>query len=246
MSTLAINLGGYMKTRKQKFVEYHDRYDQIPRDFTERLFFMCENYKLSQNKMFEIISKRNQMVNALCYKTLRIILYEVPEGSPRPRARLVNRYNALDLSRSNSSFIQIYSITGAADNAYMKRLVSENDYLEANQLIMTPCNVTMNCYFETPKNYNVVDTFLAEIGLHRPIKKPDWDNIGKKYSDMYNHNIWLDDDLVIDGTVRKWFSILPRVEIDLEYTNMLFNKYQYDQMKRRIPEGAELTYFGGN
>lgn len=246
MSTLAIQMGGFMKTRKEKFIEYQDRYRDIPKDFTERLFFMCDKYNLSQSKMSEIISKRNQLIHSVVYKTLRIILYESPEGSPRPRARLINRYNALDLSKTNSAFIQIYSITGAADNAYMKRLIEENDYLEANQLIYTPCNVTMNCYFETPRNFNVTDIFLAEIGAIPPIRKPDWDNIGKKYSDMYNSNVWLDDDLVINGTVRKWYSILPRVEIDLEYSNILFNKYQYKQMIRRLPETAEIKYFGGD
>ena len=43
------------------------------------------------------------------------------------------------------------------------------------------------------------------------------DNIGKKYSDMFNSNIWLDDKLVISGTVNKFLSELPRVEIYVRY-----------------------------
>ena len=126
----------------------------------------------------------------------------------------------------------------------MKKLVSQNDYLEANELIYTPCDVCVNVYFKPPSSFTINDLFLAEIGLIRPIKKPDWDNIGKKYSDMYNGNIWLDDDLVIDGQVRKWYSILPRVEIDLKYTNMLFNKSQYNQMRSRLSEDTNINYWG--
>ena len=234
-----------MKTRKQKFVEYQDTYRDIPKDFHERLNYMCTKYKLSDSKMREILETKNNMLFNIAYKTLKICLYEEPEGTPRPRARLVNRYNVLNESLSNSHFIQIYSITGKADNAYMKRLVDQNDYLEANQLIYTPCDVCVNVFFKPPSGMTVTDLFLAEIGLIRPIKKPDWDNIGKKYSDMYNSNIWLDDDLVIDGQVRKWYSILPRVEIDLKYSNMLFNKYQYNQIKKRMDENANIEYFGG-
>lgn len=194
--------------------------------------------------MKEIISTRDSILNSMYYKSLKICLYEEPEGTPRPRARLINRYNILDVSKADSNFIQIYSITGKADNMYMKKLVSQNDYLEANELIYTPCDVCVNVYFKPPSSFTINDLFLAEIGLIRPIKKPDWDNIGKKYSDMYNGNIWLDDDLVIDGQVRKWYSILPRVEIDLKYTNMLFNKSQYNQMRSRLSEDININYWG--
>ena len=205
---------------------------------------MCDKYKLSPKRMKEIISTRDSILNSMYYKSLKICLYEEPEGTPRPRARLINRYNILDVSKADSNFIQIYSITGKADNMYMKKLVSQNDYLEANELIYTPCDVCVNVYFKPPSSFTINDLFLAEIGLIRPIKKPDWDNIGKKYSDMYNGNIWLDDDLVIDGQVRKWYYILPRVEIDLKYTNMLFNKSQYNQMRSRLSEDTNINYWG--
>ena len=233
-----------MKSRKEKFIEYQDKYRNIPQDYRERLNYMCDKYKLSPKRMREIISTRDSILNSMYYKSLKICLYEEPEGTPRPRARLINRYNILDESKADSNFIQIYSITGKADNMYMKKLVSQNDYLEANELIYTPCDVCVNVYFKPPSSFTINDLFLAEIGLIRPIKKPDWDNIGKKYSDMYNGNIWLDDDLVIDGQVRKWYSILPRVEIDLKYTNMLFNKSQYNQMKSRLSEDININYWG--
>ena len=85
-------------------------------------------------------------------------------------------------------------------------------------------------YIKTPSYFNATDTFLAEIGLIRAPKKPDWDNAGKKYCDMFNYNIWTDDALVIDASVHKYYSILPRVEIKLRYLNALYNKNMYNSI----------------
>lgn len=233
-----------MQSRQAKAINYNENYCMIPRDFNERLLYMCDKYNLSQNKMQEILAKKDALMQSMEYKSLRIVLYEEPEGTPRPRARLVNRYNALDAAKSGGNFIQVYSITGKSDNMYMKKLVTEQDYLEAGQLIYTPCEVYVNAFFKSPSSMTVTDLFLAEIGLIRPINKPDWDNIGKKYSDMYNGNIWLDDNLVIEGHVKKWYSILPRVEIDLDYSSFLYNKYQYNLISKRM-NNTNIKYFGG-
>lgn len=65
----------------------------------------------------------------------------------------------------------------------------------------------------------------------------------KKYADMYNGNVWLDDSLVIESSMKKFYSILPRVEIRLRYLNMLYNKYQYECINKRLEEGSNVTYF---
>ena len=233
-----------MKSRKEKFFEYEEKYHMIPKGYIERINWMCDHFKLSEKEMEDIIRTKNDMMNSIHYKSLKIILYEEPEGTPRPRARLVNRYNVLDMSKSNSNFIHIYSITGKEDNMYMKRLVSENEYLEANNLIYTPCDVVYNAYFKTPSSTSKKFKFLSEIGLIRPPVKPDFDNIGKKYSDMYNSNIWLDDNLVIDGMIRKWYSILPRVEIDLKYADRIYTTYHYKAMAKRLNDSG-LNYYKG-
>ena len=77
------------------------------------------------------------------------------------------------------------------------------------------------------------ETFMAEIGLNRSLVKPDFDNIEKLYADMYNSNVWIDDALTIDATIGKYYSILPRVEIDLKYLNAVFCKQQFDNISNR-------------
>lgn len=232
-----------MKKRKQKAEEYENKYSHIPRDYYQRLQWMYDNMKLSDRTVREIFSKRDAMLASLYYNEFFIVLYEEPEGTPRPRFRLINRRNIGNAAMSNGSFVQVYSITGADDQRFMKRLINKNDFMQFNQQLCTPLEITYDAFFKTPSGFNKVDTVLAEVGLIRPLTKPDWDNIGKKYSDMYNSNIWLDDSFVVSGTVNKYYSILPRVEIRLKYLNMVYNRYQYNAIRNRIL--GDVNYFKG-
>ena len=232
-----------MKKRKQKAEEYENKYSHIPRDYYQRLQWMYDNMKLSDRTVREIFSKRDAMLASLYYNEFFIVLYEEPEGTPRPRFRLINRRNISNAAMSNGSFVQVYSITGADDQKFMKRLINSNDFMQFNQQLCTPLEITYDAFFKTPSGFNKVDTVLAEVGVIRPLTKPDWDNIGKKYSDMYNSNIWLDDSFVVSGTVNKYYSILPRVEIRLKYLNMVYNRYQYNAIRNRIL--GDVDYFKG-
>lgn len=231
------------KNRKQKKINYDINYSGIPLDYYDRLSYMVDLYNLSENKMDEIINKKMNMENNLRYFDLNIVLYEEPEGTPRPRFRIVNRKNFANQAIANPNFVHVYSINAKDDFLYMRRLV-ESELLSLNQLINTPCNVEIDAYYKTPSSFNVTDKFMSEIGLIDPITKPDFDNIAKKYSDMYNHNVWLDDAFVKKGTVEKFYSILPRVEIKLRYLNCVYNKYQYNMVTNRkdFKESDTLSY----
>ena len=232
-----------MATRKQKQQQYKVRYGDIPVDYTQRLNWMVDKYNLSPSKMDEILCKRQAMLNSMFYYDYNVIeLLEEPEGASRPRVRILrNNYNKLAIT--DSTMVHVYVPGAAEDNRYMRRLV-DNELVQLDNLIATPCDIEYNIYLRTPSILNITDTFLAEIGLIRPpFAKPDWDNIGKKYCDMYNHNIWLDDSMVITGTVNKYYSILPRVEIILRYLNVVYNKYQYNMVvNRKDYDGKELHY----
>ena len=230
------------KNRQQKKSEYESKYGDIPISVEDRFAYMYDKYNINDRRGEDIIRKKMDMMHSLYYKDFNIILLEEPEGAKRPRFRLINRKNAAQAAMQNGEFVHVYSPNAKEDSVYMKRLVNE-EILQLNEFIYTPCIVEYNVYCKTPSAFNVTDIFLAEMGLIRPITKPDWDNIGKKYSDMYNSNIWLDDTLVVSGTVNKYYSILPRVEINLRYLNMLYNKYQYNSMNKKIE--SEAIYFGG-
>lgn len=221
-----------MKSRKVKAVEYQEKYFDIPKDRYERINWMIDKFNLSDKKMDEIIQKKRLMDYYLSYYEFKIVLYEEPEGTPRPRFRYITKSNYMDAAIANPGYVHVYSPNAGDDFRFMKRL-TEQELMLHHQFIQTPCHIQIESYFKTPSSFNVVDTFLAEAGYHECHIKPDWDNIGKKYSDMYNSNIWLDDSLVTKGSVEKFYSILPRVEIYLKYINYATNKWQYNNIINR-------------
>ena len=225
------------KSRKQKASEYEEKYGDIPVDFRQRMSWLYDNLKLSQSQMYEIMTTSSQMSGVLQFSgDINVVLFEVPEGSPRPRFRIVNRQNLANMAITNPSFVHVYSITGAEDNKFMRRLVDTGELQQLDSLICTPCNVDICAYMRTPTSFNKTDTILAEMGLIRPIYKPDFDNIAKKYSD---------DTLVIDGSIHKYYSVLPRIEIRIRYLNMLYNRSQYNSITNRVDyDGStDLSYF---
>lgn len=232
------------KSRKQKAEIYNKRYSQIPKDYQERLAWMYDNYHITTAKAASIVQIKNEMLNSIkIEKEIFVVLYEIPEGAPRPRARFVNKNNLTAMAKQYPGYIQMYSISGLMDREYMNKLITEKELIELEYLINTPCYVDYDVYLPTPSAFNSIDVFLAELGCIRPITKPDFDNIEKKYSDMYNGNVWLDDSLVIESKFRKFYSILPRVEITLRYLNQLYNKYQYKMIVNRLGDNKNVKYF---
>lgn len=231
-----------MSTRKQKQEEYQKKYGHIPIDYRERLEWMVDTYKISPSKMDEILGKRQAVLSNIFYYDYNIIeLLEEPEGASRPRVRVLrSNYNRLAMS---NQLIHVYVPGASEDHRYMRKLV-DTELIQLDGLITTPCNIEYNVYLKTPSNTNIVDKFMCEIGLFRPpYSKPDWDNIAKKYCDMFNYNIWMDDSLVIDGSVHKYYSILPRVEIKLRYLNCVYTKNFFNAMISRSGySNQELHY----
>lgn len=209
----------------------------IPKDYQERINWIIDTYKISDAKLKDIIDTKNKMLQQMYYMPeLFVVIYEIPEGSPRPRARFIKSKgnNILANARSNPGFIQVYSITGAADKKFMQEFKTNSDFDFLESLIYTPCSVKYDAYFKTPSIFNAKEKMLAELGMIRPLSKPDFDNVEKKYSDMYTGNIWVDDSIVIESNFNKYYSELPRIEITLRYMNMLYNKYQYKSALKRL------------
>ena len=86
------------KTRKEKMNEYENKYSNIPKDYNERLLWMINKINLSSSKMNEIIEKKRNIETSLRYFDYKVILYENPEGAERPRFRLVNTKNYMNVA----------------------------------------------------------------------------------------------------------------------------------------------------
>lgn len=224
------------KSRKQKSDEYVKKYGNIPLGYEDRINYLYDVYNLDNKPELvqDILDTRNNIIDNLFYYDLNIVsLYEEPEGTGRPRFRLINRKNFHIEAMNAGQFVQVYTLGAAEDQLYMKKLSNEGLY-ELNGLIHTPVNIEYHVYFKTPSYYNAKNVMLAEIGLKRPsFKKPDVDNIEKKYMDMYNYNVWLDDATVNRAVVEKYYSVLPRVEIRLRYLNCVYDKVQAKNISKR-------------
>ena len=221
-----------MKSRAEEQKEYDIKYADVPRDYNERIHWMIDKYNVSPKMMDNIIEKKRHMEYNLQYYDYQIILYEISHSKSRPRYRLINRKNFASEAKLNPSFIQVYSPHAGEDFRSMHRLIGD-ELDELHLFIQTPCTIIINVYEQTPSSFSIIDTFLAEYGLIPSISHNDYDNFLKATSDRLNTNLWLDDSLVVSGTVNKYYSILPRQEIFIRYLNLLPNKPQYNAVVGR-------------
>ena len=76
------------------------------------------------------------------------------------------------------------------------------------------------------------EKILAEMGLIRPISKPDFDNLAKTYSDMIQGTVMTDDALIVEGISRKYYSCKPRIEIIIEYMDEIDSDYNKKKTER--------------
>ena len=149
-----------MKTRKQKAKEYHEKYGDIPIGYEDRISYMVDKYNLSENKMKEIIEKRDRMLSNLFFYECKVVqLFEEPEGSLRPRFRIINKQN-FNRVALESQFVHVYTPRAAEDHTYMKQLC-EQDLMQLDYLINTPCIAKYDAFYKTPSYFNTTDVFLA-------------------------------------------------------------------------------------
>ena len=196
---------------KKDLLEYEEKYGSIPNDRDERLQFIMSKAK-DQDRTFSSVPKEIERIRKIKWKTIKYVIYLIPKASPRPRKSM------------NGHFY----VNGAADN---KRFF-KNFYKETLNIpiIDTPCKFYCDCYLPTPNDMSLVNQVLAELGLIRPLKKPDFDNLAKTYSDMTQGILLFDDALIIEGISRKWYSCKPRIEITFKY----MEEYDCDYNKKRI------------
>ena len=75
--------------------------------------------------------------------------------------------------------------------------------------------MTVRAYFAIPKSASKKKAADMSSGKIRPVKRPDWDNVGKMCSDALNGLAYHDDSQIVSATVEKWYSTEPRVEVEL-------------------------------
>ena len=75
------------KSIKQKQKEYNEKYNEIPIELKDRLEWMYNKYNIDDSTARKIINERQRRMNSLYYNTIKIVLYQDPQGAKRPRYR---------------------------------------------------------------------------------------------------------------------------------------------------------------
>lgn len=174
--------------------EYKENYSDIPKDDISRLEYMITKMNIC-NLRGKVEEGLNRIMN-MKWNRIDYTIYLVPKATPRPRATRTG----------------VFYVKGASDN---KKLF--NHFYKEELTIYTPCKFYCRSYFPIPKSMNKAEKLLAELGWIRPVSKPDFDNLAKTYSDMIQGSLLYDDQLIIEGSSSKYYSIKPRIEITIEY-----------------------------
>lgn len=195
--------------------EYIDKYGDIPRDDDERFKYLLDNLRLSKKNSGQIFKNIKRILN-IKWKRLDFTIYLLPKATPRPR---------------HNTLRNTFYVVGAKDNKdIFEKFIRKCDV----DIISTPCKFTCVSYFPIPKSMNNMEKILAEMGLIQPISKPDWDNIGKTYSDMIQGLLLFDDSLIIEGVSKKYYSTKPRIEIHIEYMEEYDSIYNYNKIRKKV------------
>lgn len=192
--------------------DYEEKYGDITEDYEERINQLLTPIKTDSRR--KLLQEEIFRIRNVEWITKKFTIYLLPKATPRPR-----------LGQRG-----VFYVKGAKDNKKLfKKFINDIDI----DIITTPTKFTCKSYFPIPSSMNQIEKVLAEIGLIRPISKPDWDNVGKAYCDMLQGLILYDDSLIVEGVSKKYYSMKPRIEITISYMKEHDSGYNRKKMKEK-------------
>ena len=156
----------------------------------------------NDGKMKEVIDEVN-IINNKKVNKLSMVIKTDPQAAKRPRAT------------GSGGYIRMYD----PDEADKKKLKQEIKEKVGNNfdLITTSTIVNIDFYKRTLKSFTKTEAALAELKIIRPTTRPDIDNYDKFFFDAGHDVLWEDDGCIIQANSNKYYSINPRIEIDIYY-----------------------------
>lgn len=205
-----------IKSRKERLAEYNATYPNRSYDPDKSLLLFFEERGWDYAKAAKkAVSKIDKISKEREYGTIRIIMYEYPMKTDRPRTFKGHTF----------------SPNAAANHDYFEKAVRK--IIKKIKLITTPASITINAYMEMPKQVKPDEVILFERGVLNPVTTPDYDNIGKCYTDIMKNILVSDDDIFFKGIVEKFYSVVPRVEIIITFLKKHESEYVLKKLKTR-------------
>lgn len=134
---------------------------------------------------------------------MKIINFTIP-GEPKGKVNMkpirMGEHLSLCNTRHNENYMSL------VQDAYFKtkaEKIADNCFI---RLFIT-------AYFQIPKSVSKKKREKMLLDEIRPTKKPDCDNISKVICDALNGIAFRDDSMIVELTVKKLYSELPRVEV---------------------------------
>ena len=208
-----------IKTRKIRMRDYNEEIDMgMPKhDVAERILYCIPD--LTVNDVNKIITKQRNIKAQMSYSSIRLIYYEYPSGSHRPKHTMVGGH------------VRDYVPNAKENKEYFKDLIKN---IRKNiSIIHTPMVVKLDSYFEMPYNMSKHEKVLYESGFLHPNSLNDVDNVFKTYTDMMIEQLILNDDLIYKAEIESHFSFLPRIELQIIYEDKFASKYLYNKIRTR-------------
>lgn len=206
-----------MKKRKRKvsIEKEYEPYKHLSYDSSELIASFINSNKFTKKKLVKLIQQYNEVKNMKKKKKkVKFIIDMVPKGTPRPRINMFTKSIYVEGAKKNWEFFNKLVNTGV---------------INLDGKIYTSTEMDIKFFLPIPNGMTINEKILAEKGVIRPGLKPDWDNLGKT-TDMFNNIVWIDDSLVVDARVRKYYSFKPRVEVKIKYERDFDSNYN----KKRI------------
>ena len=187
--------------------EYQAQYGHIPDDPVEQMKYLCESLGIDE-KLKQKYDAEAEEILSMPWKEASLYLPLTPMAEKRPRSSADGHFYVPDI-------------------ATHRKLVQS--YIDFEGIVYTLCNIHIDIYVEMPKSFSKRDMYLAQMKVIQPFG-PDWDNYAKTYCDCIQNLVIINDNIIVDGTCRKFYAIKPHVLIDLKYRPMFESKYN----ERRI------------
>lgn len=203
------------KKKKVSIEKEYEPYKDISDYSEERICQYINENKLSKKKIEKLVEVQNELIERKKkVKKVKFTINMVPKGSPRPRINMFTKSIYVEGAKKNREFFN--------------RLVETNK-INIGDMIYTATKMKIKFYLPMPNTMSHEEKIMAERGLIRPTVKPDWDNLGKT-TDMFNDKLWIDDSLVVESTVKKFYSFKPRIEVTIKYEEYFDSKYNMNRI----------------
>lgn len=124
-----------------------------------------------------------------------------PKGKGRPRFTKQGRTYTPDATTSYENLVRVIFM-----QAYPSYEPIPKD---------TPLTARLTAFYDIPKGASKKKALSMKNGEIRPTKKPDTDNIAKIVLDALNGLAYHDDAQIVELTVIKTYSLIPRVEVSI-------------------------------